>query len=240
MKHDGRVVYGGVDTHQDVHVAAVIDDVGMLLGTKSFPTTPLGLKGLQRWLVKHGRVVKVGVEGTGHATAAPKGHDGIVESIRVLLVTYRSRRRSLHRIGGQLRSLIVTAPESLRVEFVGASAQTIATKASRLRPGDDCSSVLTATKTSLRLLARQYQALSEDLRALEAELETLTTRANPGQPGHEAGARRRPDRGSQTIGRSRRHSRPAHLRRRVRRALRGLPGPGFQRQDHRQAAEPRR
>ena len=65
MKHDGRVVYGGVDTHQDVHVAAVIDDVGMLLGTKSFPTTPLGLKGLQRWLVKHGQVAKVGVEGTG-------------------------------------------------------------------------------------------------------------------------------------------------------------------------------
>ena len=30
---------GGVDTHKDVHVAAVLDAVGRLLGTGSFPTT---------------------------------------------------------------------------------------------------------------------------------------------------------------------------------------------------------
>ena len=65
MNHQQRVVYGGVDTHQDVHVAAVIDEIGTLLATKSFPTSPLGLKGLHRWLTRHGRVAKVGVEGTG-------------------------------------------------------------------------------------------------------------------------------------------------------------------------------
>ena len=65
MNHQQRVVYGGVDTHQDVHVAAVIDEIGTLLATKSFPTTPLGLKGLQRWICRYGQVAKVGVEGTG-------------------------------------------------------------------------------------------------------------------------------------------------------------------------------
>jgi transposase len=65
MKHHVRSVYGGVDTHRDIHVAAVIDPVGTLLGTKSFPTTPLGPKSLERLMSKHGTVAQVGVEGTG-------------------------------------------------------------------------------------------------------------------------------------------------------------------------------
>lgn len=58
-------VYAGVDTHLDVHVAAVVDGSGKLLATKQFPTTPLGLRSLQRWLDSHGHVELVGVEGTG-------------------------------------------------------------------------------------------------------------------------------------------------------------------------------
>ncbi len=65
MKHSDRIVYGGVDTHLDVHVAAVIDQTGRLLATSQFPTTPLGLRRLERWLTSHGTVTKVGVEGTG-------------------------------------------------------------------------------------------------------------------------------------------------------------------------------
>ena len=38
-----RAVTGGVDTHLDVHVAAVLDDIGGLLGVESFPTTAVGL-----------------------------------------------------------------------------------------------------------------------------------------------------------------------------------------------------
>ena len=34
-----RPLVGGVDTHLDVHVAAVIDSNGGVLGVKSFPTT---------------------------------------------------------------------------------------------------------------------------------------------------------------------------------------------------------
>lgn len=65
MREQNGIVYGGVDTHLDVHVAAVIDDTGRLLGTKSFPTSSLGLRQLDRWLSGHGQVAKVGVEGTG-------------------------------------------------------------------------------------------------------------------------------------------------------------------------------
>jgi transposase len=65
MTDNAREVYAGVDTHLDVHVAAVIDHTGRLLGTKAFPTSPLGLQRLERWLTSHGQVRKIGVEGTG-------------------------------------------------------------------------------------------------------------------------------------------------------------------------------
>lgn len=41
---DGRRVVGGVDTHKDLHVAAVVDDRDRLLGTGSFPTTRQGYR----------------------------------------------------------------------------------------------------------------------------------------------------------------------------------------------------
>jgi len=65
MNHHDVLVYGGADTHLDVHVCAVIDSVGRLLGTRQFDTTPAGLVAAERWLTSHGRLVAVGVEGTG-------------------------------------------------------------------------------------------------------------------------------------------------------------------------------
>jgi transposase len=65
MTDTARVVYAGVDTHQDIHVAAVVDPTGRQLGCRSFPTSPLGLARLERWLAGHGQVAAVGVEGTG-------------------------------------------------------------------------------------------------------------------------------------------------------------------------------
>jgi transposase len=59
------VVIGGVDTHADVHVAAVIDDTGRLLATECFDTTAVGHRRLLGWLRRRGHVRRVGVEGTG-------------------------------------------------------------------------------------------------------------------------------------------------------------------------------
>lgn len=64
------VVTGGVDTHQDLHVAAALDQLGRVLGTESFPATLLGYRQLLSWLRGHGRVAKIGVEGTGSYGAA--------------------------------------------------------------------------------------------------------------------------------------------------------------------------
>lgn len=55
----------GVDTHLDVHVAAVLDGLGRLLGSAGFATSPAGNAELIRWAAQHGTVGQVGVEGTG-------------------------------------------------------------------------------------------------------------------------------------------------------------------------------
>ena len=60
-----RAVTGGIDTHGEVHVAAALDEVGGLLGTRSFGATPEGKSALLSWLSGFGTVGKVGVEGTG-------------------------------------------------------------------------------------------------------------------------------------------------------------------------------
>ncbi|MEU7949734.1 IS110 family transposase [Micromonospora chalcea] len=59
------VVIGGVDTHKDLHVAAVIDTSGQVLDTGSFSTTRAGYRALLKWLRSYGDVRLVGVEGTG-------------------------------------------------------------------------------------------------------------------------------------------------------------------------------
>jgi transposase len=60
-----RGVTGGVDTHLDVHVAAVLNEIGGLLGTESFEASRAGEDKLAGWLASFGRVERVGVEGTG-------------------------------------------------------------------------------------------------------------------------------------------------------------------------------
>ena len=58
-------VFGGVDTHRDTHVAAVVDTVGRVLGSESFAAEETGYRRMVAWLGSQGRLVRVGVEGTG-------------------------------------------------------------------------------------------------------------------------------------------------------------------------------
>ena len=54
-------VTGGVDTHSEVHVAAALDPVGGLLGTREFPATAAGYAGLLDWLCAFGAVALAGL-----------------------------------------------------------------------------------------------------------------------------------------------------------------------------------
>ena len=58
-------VTGGVDTHQDTHTAAALDQTGRLLGHRQFPATAAGYAALLAWWRGFGLLVAAGIEGTG-------------------------------------------------------------------------------------------------------------------------------------------------------------------------------
>jgi hypothetical protein len=67
---DSEEIIVGVDTDKDVHVAAVISVLGVLLGTASFPTTAAGYRQLLTWVRGFGTLRRAGVECTGSYGAA--------------------------------------------------------------------------------------------------------------------------------------------------------------------------
>jgi transposase len=60
-----RVVVGGVDTHKDLHFAAVVDDQDRVLANQCFATTRHGYKQMLGWLRSFGELARIGVECTG-------------------------------------------------------------------------------------------------------------------------------------------------------------------------------
>ncbi|PVE20208.1 IS110 family transposase, partial [Microvirga sp. KLBC 81] len=56
---------GGVDTHKDLHVAAVVDERDQVLGTQSFATTRQGYRQMLAWMRSFGNLQRVGIESTG-------------------------------------------------------------------------------------------------------------------------------------------------------------------------------
>jgi transposase len=94
---DARAITGGVDTHSEVHVAAVLGPVGGLLGTREFPATTAGYARLPGWLREFGDVALVGVEGTGSYGAGLARYLAAA-GVRVVEVD-RAGRQDRHRNG---------------------------------------------------------------------------------------------------------------------------------------------
>jgi len=91
-------VIGGIDTHQDLHTAAVVSSDGTVLGSESFSTTRAGYRAMLRWFQSYGEIVRVGVEATGTYGAGITRHLALA-GIPVLEVT--GPDRSLRRAKGK-------------------------------------------------------------------------------------------------------------------------------------------
>ena len=83
---DNIQIIGGVDTHQDLHTAAIVSHDGTVLGTESFSTTRAGYRAMLRWFRSHGELLRVGVESTGTYGAGITRHLAL-SGIPVLEVT---------------------------------------------------------------------------------------------------------------------------------------------------------
>ena len=95
---DNIQIIGGVDTHQDLHTAAIVSHDGTVLGTESFSTTRAGYRAMLRWFRSHGELLRVGVESTGTYGAGITRHLAL-SGIPVLSWFGPSAVTSLARLG---------------------------------------------------------------------------------------------------------------------------------------------
>ena len=95
MTSDRAEVFGGVDTHKHICVAAAVDDAGRLLGTAEFVAGAEGYGQLAGWLECGGPVLRVGVEGTGSYGAGLARHLAAadVEAVDAMCPNRQTRRR---------------------------------------------------------------------------------------------------------------------------------------------------
>jgi transposase len=70
MTQQSTLVVGGVDSRAETRHAAALDERGVLLATKSFPTTRSGYRLLLEWLGDFGEIEAIAVESTGSYAAA--------------------------------------------------------------------------------------------------------------------------------------------------------------------------
>ncbi len=113
------VVTGGVDTHLDVHVAAVVTAVGGVLGTEQFPTTAAGYRQLLGWMRTFGQLDRVGVEGTGTYGVALARH---LRAEQVTVVEVMRPNRQVRRRHG--KTDIVDAIAAARAVLSGEANAT--------------------------------------------------------------------------------------------------------------------
>jgi transposase len=116
---------------------------------------------------------------SGEASGAPKSGDGRVEMIRTLRSARHSAVKARSQAANQLQGFVVTAPEELRRRLRGLTTKKLVGVAARTRPGKDLGDVEAATRFALRSVARRYQALSEEIAELDAQLDRLVAEAAP-------------------------------------------------------------
>ena len=110
---------------------------------------------------------------SGRATAAPKGGDGLVESLRVLRNSRSSALSARTATINQIKGMLVSAPEQLRARYRGLSNTKLIATLAATRPTATPVTVDEATAYSLRLLARRWQALTEQIEDLAGHMKRL-------------------------------------------------------------------
>jgi transposase len=117
---------------------------------------------------------------SGRATGHAKAATGNVEALRALLVAKRSARAIRIKTTGQLRHLVITAPDDLRVSLSGLTTKALIAKAAGLRPRPGTDPVGYAVKTAAVTLARRVQAINAEISVLDSHIESLVKATSPG------------------------------------------------------------
>src|SRR6266498_1899116 len=123
--------------------------------------------------------VRAAREALGQDHLATPRRRGQREALRVLLTTRRCATRARVAAIGQLKALIIGAPEELRAELRGRSTASQIDYCARLRARSTRSLEHQATVRALRATAQRIQALDAEADQLQAELAVLVQALAP-------------------------------------------------------------
>lgn len=110
---------------------------------------------------------------SGRATAAPKGGDALVEALRVLRTSRSSALTARTATINQIKGMLITAPAPVRSRYQRLSNAKLIAALAATRPNAVPVTATEATCYSLRLLARRWQMLTEQINDLAKHLERL-------------------------------------------------------------------
>jgi transposase len=116
---------------------------------------------------------------SGQALGRPKGRNGDVEAIRVLMVARRSAASERIAALCQLRHLCFTADHQVRRRFERLSVGQLTAQAAALRPRPS-DTVRYSTLLAMRTLARRVAYLDDELDNLAVVMRPLVERTSPG------------------------------------------------------------
>jgi transposase len=116
---------------------------------------------------------------SGRASGAAKSATGNVEALRTLLVAKRSARSIRIKTVGQLRHLVITAPDDLRDRLGRLTTKALIHQAAALRPRPGNDPLAHAIKTAIVTLARRVQAINIEIAALDAHIDALVRATAP-------------------------------------------------------------
>jgi len=117
---------------------------------------------------------------SGTATVTPKSRNGRVEEMRVLLVGRRSARQQRIQTLNQLRHLVFTAPEEIRVRFKDRPKAGLVTEAANMRPRKGSDPITYRTNLVIRGLAKRIQGLNTEIKTIDQALRLLIEEKAPG------------------------------------------------------------
>jgi transposase len=116
---------------------------------------------------------------SGRATGTPKTRDGIIETIRVLQVVYRSAVKDRTATTNQFHAIVVSAPADIREDLAQMPLTARLERARRWRERAGDAVAVRATREALRELALRIRFLDDQAQRTETELDVLTDQAAP-------------------------------------------------------------
>ncbi len=114
----------------------------------------------------------------GDGLATPK--NDITAGLRALHIARRSAIKHRTAVINQIKAMLVSAPDSVREKYRGSTILKLIEALARCRPDAQSEPWAQSVLTAAKMLAQRVQFLETQAEALEAQIDTFVTEANPG------------------------------------------------------------